>query len=261
MDYSLKKFDSNGKLLKKSGGKGQGPGEFMAPRLLDSSLKYLYVTDQLVPGIQVFDNELVFVRRIPIKTPIIDLKILTDDKIAVAPFLTNRPSELWILDKDGNQKNVFTFNQDREDLMMDQFSVDFDGLKNFYVAYTFQDRIEKFNSDGEKIWTRKLLGQPKIKRKEISGYILPSEITYKDVEMDSHGNVYILGGHFSTHPSRDVYVLDSDGNWFSTLTLPDTSHCIHIDESDHIFSRANAGVTLYKFKIHFRFKLDKNNPL
>ncbi|MGB6866412.1 MAG: 6-bladed beta-propeller, partial [Candidatus Aminicenantaceae bacterium] len=31
MDYSLKKFDADGKLLQKAGGKGQGPGEFLAP--------------------------------------------------------------------------------------------------------------------------------------------------------------------------------------------------------------------------------------
>jgi len=39
LDYSLKKFSSDGNLLKKRGGRGQGPGEFMAPRLLDASEK------------------------------------------------------------------------------------------------------------------------------------------------------------------------------------------------------------------------------
>lgn len=258
-DYSLKKFDSAGNLKKKAGGKGQGPGEFLAPRLLAASALYLYATDQLIPGIQVFDMELNFVCRIPIKVPITDLNILEDNRIAVAPLAANAPAQICIYDAQGGLAKEFTLGQSRQGLMMDQFSFDFDDQGNFYVAYTFQDRIEKFRSDGQKIWSRTLLGNRRIKQKEISGMVVPTELTYKDVDLDSKGNVYILGGRYSENPSRDVYVLDLDGNRIATFTLPDTSHCIYIDERNHLYSRANSGVTLEKFRLCFLYRYEKKS--
>jgi hypothetical protein len=56
IDYSIKKFKEDGTLLKKAGRRGQGPGEFLAPRLIKYFDRFLYVTDQNKPGIQVFDE-------------------------------------------------------------------------------------------------------------------------------------------------------------------------------------------------------------
>ena len=114
LDYSLKKFSSDGNLLKKRGGRGQGPGEFMAPRLLDASENYLYVTDHLVSGIQVFDQDLKFVRRIPIQFPITDLCVLEDDNIAVAPLTVNRPSRICFYNDAGKINRVLIIGQDRK---------------------------------------------------------------------------------------------------------------------------------------------------
>jgi len=253
LDYSLKKFSSDGKLLKKKGGRGQGPGEFMAPRLLDASQNYLYVTDHLVSGIQVFKKDLQFVRRIPIQVPITDFCVLQDDNIAVAPLTVNRPSQIIFYNNEGKINRVLTIGQDSADLIMDQFSFDVDEHSNVYVVYTFQDKIEKYNTQGSMIWSVELLGKKNVQKEEISGFILPTEIVYKEVDLDSRGNIFILGGSFSANPSRDVYVLNPEGIQISTLTLPDTSHCIYIDKRDFLYSRANAGVTLKKFKIRYRF--------
>jgi len=259
LDYSLKKFSSDGNLLKKRGGRGQGPGEFMAPRLLDASENYLYVTDHLVSGIQVFDKDLQFVRRIPIQVPITDFCVLQENNIAVAPLTVNSPSRISFYDGTGNLMRVMTLGQDDSDLIMDQFSFVIDDHNNVYVVYTFQDKIEKYNILGSKIWSKKLLGKKNVKKEEISGFILPTEVFYKEVDLDSRGNIYILGGSFSANPSRDVYVLNPKGIQISTLTLPDTSHCIYIDKKDFLYSRANAGVTLKKYKMRFQFYAKKTN--
>jgi hypothetical protein len=50
-------------LIKKTGRKGQGPGQFLAPRYLGISGELIYVTDQFKPGIQVFDKNLSYSRR------------------------------------------------------------------------------------------------------------------------------------------------------------------------------------------------------
>ncbi len=251
LDYSLKKISSAGNLLKRRGGRGQGPGEFMAPRLLDASENYLYVTDHLVSGIQVFNKDLQFVCRIPIQVPITDFCVLRDDEIAVAPLIVNSQAQIFFYNDAGKIKRILTLGQHRADLIMDQFSFVFDEHKNVYVAYTFQDTIEKFDKKGSRIWSTELLGKKKVKKEKISGYDLPTEIIYKDVDLDNRGNIYILGGSFSANPSRDVYVLNPEGIQIATLTLPDTSHCIYIDDKDFLYSRANAGVTLKIFKIKY----------
>ena len=115
--------------------------------------------------------------------------------------------------------------------------------------YNYQDKIEKFDRKGKKLWSRKLLGVKKVKKEEIASFVLPSKLIYKDIVLDDSENIFILGGSFSRNPSRDVYVLNPEGQLLTTLTLPDTSHCIHIDSQGYLYSRANEGVTLKKFKI------------
>jgi len=254
MDYSLKKFNPAGKLIKKSGGKGQGPGEFIAPRLLDYSDASVYTTDQSILGFQVFDKDLNFKRRILIKMPISDFKILPGDQIAVSSISAEKRPALFIFGADGELVREISYSPKKMPLMMDMVSFDFDRENNLYVAYTFQDRIEKFSRGGDKIWTVKLLRERKVKKKKISSYVVPTEVMYKDLDFDNLGNLFILGGHLSKNRSRDVYVLDRDGKLLTVFTLPDASHCIYIDQMNFLYSRANEGVTLKKFKMNYTYE-------
>lgn len=254
MDYSLKKFDPQGNLIKKTGGKGQGPGEFMAPRLLDCSDRFLYTTDQYVPGVQVFDRELNFVRRISIKIPISDLKILSDQRIAVATLFVDKIASILIYNTEGDLTRKFRYSERKLPLMMEMVSFDFDKDGNLYLAYTFEDKIEKFNKDKKKLWSKKLLKIKKVNKTKISSYEVPTEVVYKDVTLDISGNLLVLGGHFSKNNSRDVYVLSPEGLHLTTFTLPDSSHCIYIDGKSFLYSRANEGVTLKKYRMRYVYK-------
>ena len=135
------------------------------------------------------------------------------------------------------------------------FSFDCDDGMNFYLAYTFQDKIEKYSEQGQKIWEKELFGAKKVKTKDIAGYSLPVEIIYKDVVLDKRGHLFVLAGNLSGNPGRDLFVFDSHGLWKTTLTLDDSSHCISIDDSGHLYSRADAGITIKKYKIHYRTDL------
>lgn len=256
LDYSLKKFDAYGKLLKKAGGRGQGPGEFMAPRMLEFSEEFLFATDQILPGIQVFDSDLNFVSRIPILKPISDLKILGADWIIIAPFSPQGEGRLCVYDRKGNTERILTIQSASQGMLMEHFSFDCDEEMNFYLAYTFLDRLEKIDSQGKRIWEKQLFGTKKAKTKKIADYSLPVEVFYKDVALDNLGNVFLLTGSFTKNPGRDIIILDSQGREISTLTLPDSSHCIFIDDTDHLYARADAGITLKKYKIHYDLGLN-----
>jgi len=251
MDYSLKKFDSNGKLLKKVGRRGQGPGEFSAPRYVSGYGDSIYVTDQYMPKIQVFDKELDYISSIPVSMPVSDFSVLSENEIALATSSGTEPGTIYIFDSKGKIQNKLPYSFKQMPLMMDSVSFEFDQQRNLYLAYSFQDRIEKFDTEGKKLWSKKLLGIRKVKKKKIASLILPTKLIYKDIALDKSGNLYVLGGSFSKNPSRDVYLLNPEGSLLATLTLPDTSHCIYIDGKNYLYARANEGVTLKKFRLRF----------
>jgi hypothetical protein len=251
MDYSLKKFDADGQLLQKAGRKGQGPGEFLAPRLLVRSENHLLVTDQSLKGIQVFDHSLRFVHRIPIKIPIGDVQVLSDDRIAAVALMLNQSGCIHIYDHGGQILKQIHYTEEKKSSMMDWVEIDFDSASNLYVVYNFQDRIEKFNADGERIWSQSLLNIKRIRTKKVGPWEVPDKIIFKDVVLDSENRMYILGGGHSKNPSRDVYVLDPDGELLTTFTLPESSHCIYLDSNNFLYSRANDGITLKKYRIRW----------
>jgi hypothetical protein len=249
MDYSLNKFDADGKLLQKAGHKGQGPGEFLAPRLLVHSENHLFVTDQSLPGIQVFDHNLEFIHHIPIKIPIGDIQALSDDRIAAVSLLLNQPGSIHVYDNQGLILKQIQYTEGKKSSMKDWVEIDFDSESNLYVVYNFQDKIEKFDTNGERLWSQSLLNIKKVKTKKVGPWVVPEKIIFKDIVFDSDDRLYVLGGGHSQNPSRDVYVLDSDGELLTTFTLPESSHCLYIDSNDFLYSRANDGITLKKYRI------------
>lgn len=249
MDYAVKKFDSRGNLLKRSGRRGQGPGEFTAPRLLDCSEGYVFVTEQYQPVIKVFDKNLAYKFRIPLDGPAGDLKVLGNGLVAVAALSARNKSQLLFYDSKGKIVKRLGFAERSSHLLMDMVSFDVDGRGNCYLAYNFADKIVKFDHSGRRLWSRELLGIGPVKREKISSYVLPTEIVYKDIALDREGNVYVLGGEFSANRSRDIYVVDPEGKLLATMTLPESSHCITIDRNGFLYARANDGITLKKFRM------------
>ena len=249
MDYSVKKFGSHGELIRKSGQRGEGPGEFLAPRLLGCSEKRVFVTDQSILGIHVYDRNLRYLDRIPFRYPVGDLKAFPDSRVAVAAYTLLQPGKIIVYSEKGNVLKEYLYSDKRGPVMMDWVSFEIDSRGNLYIAYNFQDLLEKFDAEGNKIWSKSLLGIKSVKRQQVGPWEVPQSLVYKDLALDSSDRVYILGGGYSENPSRDIYVLSPGGEHLATFALPEKSHCIHVDQWDCLYSRSNEGITLKKFKI------------
>jgi len=186
--------------------------------------------------------------------PVVDLRVLSDDRIAVAALTFEKTDAIIIFDSEGKVISELKYSQNESTFMMDTISFDVDSQGHFYLAYSFQDLIEKFEGNGKKVWSQKLFKQKKVKEKKILSFKFPTEIVYKDLALDNSGNLFILGGDFSENRSRDVYVLNSLGKLLTTFVLPDSSHCIYIDKQNCLYSRANEGITLKKFKMEYVYE-------
>ena len=252
LDYSLKKFSPTGRLVKKAGGRGQGPGEFMAPREVQIYQDFVLVTDQNIRGIQVFDRDLNFIKKIPFSHLILDMRVCGPQSIALIPIIGAGAGRLKIIDFEGQEIDEFFYEKTKK-MMLDFASISSDREGYIYLVFTFQDRIEKYNLKGEKLWTNRLLKVKSVSREKINRFEVPTRVVYKDVTLDPASRVFVLGGHYSRHQSRDVYVLDAQGRHLTTFTLPEESHAIYIDQQGFLYSRGNDGVSLRKFKIIYQF--------
>jgi len=256
IDYSIKKFKEDGTLLKKAGRKGEGPGEFLAPRLIKYFDRFLYVTDQNKAGIQIFDEELNYEGSIPLRVPVADFKVLSKNLIAVSTLIPNESSKcIFFYDEKGNLRDKVEYLKlENESLsMLSVVKFEIDNKNNLYIIYTFQDKIEKFDGKGKKIWSKSFFPNMEMKMKKFKGpYQLPAEVVFKDIEFDNKGNIFILAGSWSRNKSRDIYILDKNGNLLSIVTLPESTHCIHIDRKNYLYSRAGMGTTLKKYRIEYQ---------
>jgi len=249
MDYSVKKFSPQGDLIQKTGCRGQGPGEFLAPRLLGCSDEQIYVTDQNILGLQVFDRDLRYKSRIPFKKPAGDLKVFPDGRFALADVSINQSGKVVLFNNMGQILKEYRYSEKKGPVMMDWASFEMDLRDNLYLAYSFQDKIEKFDGNGRRLWSKSLIGVKSVKRQEVGPWRVPKSLVYKDIELDTHGRIYILGGGYSERPSRTVYVLNQNGEQLTSFILPESSHCIYIDRWNYLYSRASEGITLKKYRI------------
>ena len=264
MDYSVKKFNSKGVLIKKTGRKGKGPGEFSAIRLIRYCRGLIYVTDQNTFGIKVFDENLNYKYRIPFNLPILDFKVHNTNSITIlSPFIAN-PGGVITIDSRGNSELEQLILNDAKQYWYNFRKFDMDEQGNMYFISSFEDRVEKFDKNMKKLWTSNLMGKKKAKFKKSPAKtgpaLLPTEVVYKDIVLDNFDYIFILGGHVSKHRSRDVFVLDrKTGKHLTTFVLPEPSHCIHIDKDNFIYSRSQEGICLKKYALKYEYS-DPRNP-
>ncbi|MDD8027179.1 MAG: hypothetical protein PHI34_11750 [Acidobacteriota bacterium] len=252
LDCSLKKFDDRGRLIKRTGRKGQGPGEFQFPVLLALSGGRLYAADQRRLGIQVFDRDLRFLRTIASGKLVSALVSTGRDGVAYKPFTPLGESARWfVVDETGALISETVYMPKIEAYLADSISLAFDRKGGVYTAYLYRDLLEKRDGRGRLIWSRTPRGGAASATETIQGLKIASTMFWLDAALDPQGRVYILAGGKTKNPGRDVLVFDSEGKLLATFILPQPSHCLYIDGRGFLYARADEGVCLKKFRIRF----------
>jgi len=161
LDFSIKVFDSKGRVLLRAGRPGTGPGEFQAVRELAVSRDHVFVLDQQQPKVLVFDKQLRFLHAIPQPEPISCLRTLPDGTLAAALVPTGkgkRPS-IWLADNRGRTLQEIEFGADAAHPAGDRASFVLSG-RDVVLAYSFKNKVERLDRSGRVIWSKKLLNFP-----------------------------------------------------------------------------------------------------
>lgn len=243
-DFSLKKFDRRGKFIKKTGARGQGPGEFQGPGKIRFFQGSLFVAEIQNPGLQRFDSELNFQEKLLVEQPFTDFQIINNSTLAAA---TLNSQNLVIYDHKGKQVKKVPYTR-KASFMLN--SVNFCWFENaYYLSYKWQDTIFKITGDGDPMWGLRLFRGRKNPLKSLYNVKVPRQIVYKTIAADNQGKIYVLGGDWSTNPSRNIYILSSQGRKIGIITLPEATHTFHIDRENHLFVRSAYGTQVKKYRV------------
>jgi len=256
MDCSIKIFDKSGHLVKKGGHRGQGPGEFMSPQIIKRDKKSIYVYDQGLACIHVFDKDLNFLFRSQLSFPISDMEILSSEEVLIHSFVLESPLKIarWNLKENSSSKPISYKDMGNSLIKSLRFEVDKTG--NLYVCHLFEDKVEAYDKNMKNIWSRILMGGIKAKTEtrtnKMNTFELPLELIYKDIELDESGHVFVLVGHIGPNRSREVYVLDAKtGGLEGTFVLSEPSHFICVDSDDSLYSSTGEATGYAKYLITY----------
>lgn len=136
-------FDRDGNYIAHAGGEGRGPGEFMNIQHFVYNESGLYVYDNLLMRITVFDKNLNFLKTIPIEHRMNDFEVVNDKIIA---FSHSAPTIFTAYDMEGNVLNEFLKPEDEQEaVFLGRFQdggVHFNPDENlFYGIYPDQFKI------------------------------------------------------------------------------------------------------------------------
>jgi len=223
-NHRIQKFSSDGKYLATIGQQGQGPGEFQYPQSLSlDSEGYLYISDMgnrkihvLKPGggedhtIQMNERGIENIRWVPTGQIVMGGG---GGMMMMGPGGMSEDQDLGklltVLDSEGKVVQEFGEKLDYKDFLMNRmgnryhYGVDKKG--QVYVAFDFQNRIEKYSPEGKLLWRsdRKLdfdVTSPKKKSgsRKMSGGMVEIRMPQMNrcangITVDEKGRVWVAG--------------------------------------------------------------------
>ncbi len=169
-NHRIQKFDPKGNFIASYGRQGQGPGEFQYPQSIDIDTEgNIYVSDSGNQKIHIFKPDGTFDKDITTRDESPGVVRIRNGKIIQGKGASvfslemgmrtgeeELPKLIKVVNQEAEVLNEFGDQKDYNDFLVNgmgnrfHFFVDEEG--NVYVAFDYQNRIEKYSPDGELLW-------------------------------------------------------------------------------------------------------------
>ena len=169
-NHRIQKFDPQGNFIASFGRQGQGPGEFQYPQSIDIDAQgFMYVSDSGNQKIQILkqdgalDKEIKRTDEAPGIIRVRSDRMIMGQGSSVYSFGMARmeeeqelPKLIKILDMDADVQKEFGDQKDYKDMLVNRignryhFAVD--KQSNVYVSFDYQNRVEKYDPEGNLLW-------------------------------------------------------------------------------------------------------------
>jgi len=210
-NHRVQKFDNKGKHLTTFGRSGQGPGELQLPLSIDLDEDgNIYIADWRNCRLEVFSSQGEYLRSIKLKTPVHRIRLLSSGEIAIMNPSVGRNNSSYEESEDGskpflplikiiNESGKVT-RKFGEGIIFKTFPLVNGGNRliftkddddNIYLTLLFQNRIEKFTSEGKLVFKTSRPVPDEMDHRGTNKpnvYILISQ----GIDVDSLGRIWIV---------------------------------------------------------------------
>ena len=256
LDYRVKMLHESGRLLKRIGGRGSGPGRFRGPGPIDRGAGLVAVAEFAGSEVQVFSDALGFISRFRLNGAISDLCVDPGGRIWIGAMPPEGPALLIKADREGNLIASHALRNGTGDRFFDVCVLTATLSGKIVAAFMAKNLIEIWDTSGQWVNTTALDGMPAEARvlpldSGIEGSHLPDGAIFWSMAASPQGLLYLLGGDYSRHPGRDVYVSDSKGRGSRALTLDEQAALIRVDRTGVLWAVGRDRRSVSRYKITY----------
>ncbi len=257
--YAVKKFSSAGKLLKEFGKRGGGDNEFQGfPYKIIRTHDTLGIVERGLSRIRMYLPDFTFVKSFSAPGGIVDAVMDMRGRalVNIIPVSGMRDDLLLLLDNSGAILSRIYLSDTRSEPVLNMVHLGVDSKNDFVVAHRFLNNVTLYSDGGNVMWSFTIPGLPAQSTMEKSTNpivpAMPEADLIADLAVDTRTDRYfLLGGKYSPHPNRDVYVYDNRGVWLSTFILPEKSGILTIDEMGYLYTRESERTIVKKYRIAY----------
>jgi hypothetical protein len=252
--YSVKRFNPDGIFQHEFGRRGKQDGEFRSFLFrMICSKDTLAISELGNSRVLFFTSDGKFIRKFSVAGTIVD--IVFDEKrriyTSLMPLSKKNGDYVLLYDNLGRMVSSVFLQHLSTEKSFNMVQLAIDKKNNLIVAYHFMNHIEVFDETQKEIAEFTIRGLPDKSPAVKSTYEelgnIPQGEIIKDIAVDPKGNIFVLAGDYTTHPSKDVFVLDATGHQLTNLVLPSRTGFIYIDSQGFLYTREKERTIVKKY--------------
>ena len=254
LEYCVKKYDTSGRFVGRTGRRGSGPGEFRAPVTVIAWRDTILVLQINNTVIQAFSTGLVYLgsRRIEGGVPV-DIAVSPEGELLVA-LLSDEGARALVFPSllGGSPLEIIPGPGVGGHVLFGACKVAAGRDGSVVLLSLFLNRIAWYSRNG------KLLAEARVPGIAPPGVDMkanepPTGTSFKGIQVTPGGNILVLAGSLARNPGVDVFVLGVRGTYIGVMRLRRPSRLLAVDRRGHLYVTAEEGTMVMEYIPPARF--------